>query len=150
MEKITVVTVIFIFGFIGCSSDPVDELLDQYGNVVEKWEFIANRSTITFDDFIELDETILKLSEKENPEEKVIGLYSGPGLYGMGGATVELLYGGSFVMKDPYLPEGDKAFGDWTISGSNVDFYMDARLSFSARIVDEGLIISGKKWEKVR
>jgi len=89
-------------------------------------------------------------SEKENPEEKVIGLYSGPGLYGMGGATVELLYGGSFVMKDPYLPEGDTAFGDWTISGSNVDFYMDGRLSFSARIVDEGLIIGGKKWEKVR
>ena len=89
-------------------------------------------------------------SEKENPEEKVVGLYSGPGLYGMGGATIELLNGGSFVMKDPYLPEGDTAFGDWTVKGNNINFYMGGRLSFSARFIDDGLIIANKKWEKVR
>ncbi|MEM4261101.1 MAG: hypothetical protein QXG00_07705 [Candidatus Woesearchaeota archaeon] len=64
MKKITVVTVIFIFGFIGCSSNPIDEFLDEYENVVEKWESKANSSTITFNDINELNQATLKFSEK--------------------------------------------------------------------------------------
>lgn len=82
-------------------------------------------------------------------ESSVTGMYSGPGLYGFG-ATVNLYYGGSFVMEDPGLPEDGPAFGDWTLNDQHIDFYMEGRKVFSARVIDKGLIIGGKKWEKVR
>lgn len=53
-----------ILFFIGCSSDPVDQFLNEYENVVEVWESKANSSTISLSDMNELNQAILKFSEK--------------------------------------------------------------------------------------
>ncbi len=88
-------------------------------------------------------------------ESNVTGFYSGQGLYNMATATVNLYYGGSFVMEDPYLPDGGTAYGDWVLNGSSIDFYMEGQKIFSARISrsgDEvkGIILKGSLWKKLR
>lgn len=100
-------------------------------------------------------------------ESDVIGFYTGRGLYNAGNATIELYYGGSFEMEDPFLPDGGPAFGKWALRGNSIDFYMDGQKTFSAELSagkkvrtiynnnsnDEkvrGLIIKGQLWKKVR
>jgi hypothetical protein len=102
-------------------------------------------------------------------ESDVVGFYTGRGLYNAADATIELYYGGSFEMEDPYLPDGGPAFGKWVQRGNTVDFYMDGQNTFSAEIsagkkirtisnmndgTDDfrvrGIIIKGQLWKKAR
>ncbi|MGQ9847438.1 MAG: hypothetical protein ACUVQP_08070, partial [Bacteroidales bacterium] len=50
--------------FMGCSSDPVDEFLNEYENVVETWESKANNKTISFADLNDLNQANLKFLER--------------------------------------------------------------------------------------
>jgi hypothetical protein len=105
----------------------------------------------------------------EITESDVVGFYTGRGLYNAADATIELYYGGSFEMEDPYLPGGGPAFGKWVLRGNTVDFYMDGQNTFSAEIsagkkirtisnmndgTDDfrvrGIIIKGQLWKKVQ
>ncbi|MEM4261099.1 MAG: hypothetical protein QXG00_07695 [Candidatus Woesearchaeota archaeon] len=106
----------------------------------------------------------------EISEADVEGLYTGRGLYNAADATIELYYGGSFEMEDPFLPDGGPAFGKWALRGNSIEFYMDGQNIFSAKISinkknktinnsyngkDEkfevrGIIINGQLWRKVR
>lgn len=105
----------------------------------------------------------------EISETDVEGFYTGRGLYNAADATIELYYGGSFEMEDPYLPDGGPAFGKWVLRGNSIDFYMDGQNTFSAEIsagkkiktinnsndgTDDfsvrGIIIKGQLWKKVR
>lgn len=105
----------------------------------------------------------------EITESDVTGFYTGRGLYNAAEATIELYYGGSFEMEDPYLPDGGPAFGKWVLRGESIDFYMDGQKTFSAEIsarkkiktinnsndgTDDfsvrGIIIKGQLWNKVR
>lgn len=70
MKKIYFITIVFLFALIGCSSDPVDEYLNEYENVVEQWESKANNSTITLNDINELNQASLKFSEKAEELKK--------------------------------------------------------------------------------
>jgi len=103
----------------------------------------------------------------EITDSDVVGFYTGRGLYNAADATIELYYGGSFEMEDPYLPSGGSAFGKWVLRGNSIDFYMDGQKSFSANIsrrvatmrdVEEGtdkmkvagIILKGQVWRKIR
>lgn len=100
-------------------------------------------------------------------ESDVVGFYTGKGLYNAADATIEMYYGGSFEMEDPFLPDGGSAFGKWVIRGSSINFYIDGQKTFSANIlkriatiadVEEGtdkmkvggIILKGQVWKKVR
>ncbi len=88
-------------------------------------------------------------------ESDIAGLYAGRGLYNAGDATINLYYGGSFVMKDPYLPDGGPAYGEWVLDGSSIDFYMEGQRIFSASISRSGNNIRGinlkrQLWKKLR
>lgn len=102
-------------------------------------------------------------------ESDVVGFYTGRGLYNAGDATIELYYGGSFEMEDPFLPNGGPAFGKWVMRGNSIDFYMDGQKTFTAQISagkkvrtihnsgdgtdDEkvrAVIIKGQLWKKAR
>jgi hypothetical protein len=100
-------------------------------------------------------------------ESDVVGFYTGRGLYNAGDATIELYYGGSFEMEDPYLPDGGTAFGKWVMRGNSIDFYIDGQKTFSANISKRiltvndaiegtsnmkvgGIILNGQFWKKVR
>lgn len=88
-------------------------------------------------------------------EADVTGFYSGRGLYNASNATIDLYFGGSFIMEDPFLPEGRPAYGKWVLSRSNINFYMDGRLTFSASVSlsgneVRGIILKGRLWEKLR
>jgi len=100
-------------------------------------------------------------------ESDVAGFYTGKGLYNAGYATIELYYGGSFEMEDPYLPDGGPTFGKWVLRGNSIDFYMDGQKTFSANISKRiltardfnegtsnmkvgGIILKGQVWRKVR
>jgi hypothetical protein len=79
----------------------------------------------------------------------VVGMYAGPGLYGWP-CTVELLFGGSFIQKDPGLPRNSTYYGDWTIEGEQVCFYGNGQKMFTATVEDGSLYVSGRVWKKVR
>jgi len=92
-------------------------------------------------------------------ESDVVGFYTGRGLYNAANATIELYYGGSYIMEDPFLPSGGSAFGKWVFKGSLIDFYMDGQKIFTAQISKSskgntihirGIIIRGQRWEKIR
>lgn len=88
-------------------------------------------------------------------ESDVAGFYTGRGLYNAGNATVELYYGGSFIMEDPYLPDGGPAFGKWVLEGSSINFYMEGQKIFSASVSRSkneilGIILNGQLWKKLR
>jgi hypothetical protein len=97
--------------------------------------------------------TLAQIEEKKKRPKPTVytlaGFYSGPGLYGQG-ATMELFSHGKFIYKDVGLPQGDTAYGDWTLSGETINFYMDGQRSFSAQVGDTGIIIRGQDWKKVR
>lgn len=131
---------------------------------------------IIFSFFIGCEKNKQKGNEEEATQEShvitdsdVAGFYTGRGLYNAADATIELYYGGSFEMEDPYLPDGGPAFGKWVLRGNTIDFYMDGQNTFSAEIsagkkvrtinnmndgTDDfrvrGIIIKGQLWEKAR
>ena len=82
-------------------------------------------------------------------ERSVVGMYSGPGLYGWP-CTVEVLYGGGFIQKDPGLPDGGTYIGEWTIENGQVCFYGGGSKMFSASVQDGDLVVNGRRWKKVR
>lgn len=103
----------------------------------------------------------------EITESDVVGFYTGRGLYNAADATIELYYGGSFELEDPYLPDGGPAFGKWVLRGKSIDFYMDGQKTFSANVSKRissaegatdgsnkmkvgGIILKGQLWKKVR
>ena len=91
-------------------------------------------------------------SSKDKPaitKSSVVGMYAGPGLYGWP-CTVELLYGGSFIQKDPGLPRNSTYYGDWTIEGEQVCFYGNGQKMFTATVDDGNLHVGGRVWKKVR
>lgn len=115
-----------------------------------------------------VDKNDLQVST-EITESDIVGFYTGRGLYNAADATIELYYGGSFEMEDPYLPDGGPAFGKWVLRGKSIDFYMDGQNTFSAEIsagkkiktinnsndgMDDfsvrGIIVKGQLWQKVR
>lgn len=117
----------------------------------------------------ENDENTDTQKSSEITESDIVGFYTGRGLYNAADATIELYYGGSFEMEDPYLPDGGPAFGKWVLRGNTVDFYMDGQNTFSAEIsagkkirtisnmndgTDDfrvrGIIIKGQLWKKVK
>lgn len=55
-----------LFIFLACSSNPVDQFLDEYENVVKQWESKANRGNISLTDINDLNQASLRLSEKAN------------------------------------------------------------------------------------
>lgn len=79
----------------------------------------------------------------------VVGMYSGPGLYGWP-CTVELMLGGSFIQKDPGLPGQSTYYGDWTIENDRVCFYGNGQKLFTAAVEDGNLHVNGRVWKKVR
>ncbi|MCZ2222304.1 MAG: hypothetical protein LC122_01545 [Chitinophagales bacterium] len=115
------------------------------------------------------DENTDMQKSSEISESDVAGFYTGRGLYNASDATIELYYGGSFEMEDPYLPEGGSAFGKWMLRGNSIDFYMNGQKTFSAEIsagkkirtinnaddgtddfIVRGIIIKGQLWKKAR
>lgn len=64
MKKIFTIKIMLILVLWGCSTDPVDKLLNEYENVVETWESKANSSNISFSDINELSQASIKFSEK--------------------------------------------------------------------------------------
>ena len=51
---------------LGCNNkNKVDNFLDEYENVVVKWEQKAKKGNLTFQDFSEINAETLKLAEKE-------------------------------------------------------------------------------------
>lgn len=70
MKKLFLITSVFLFGLVGCSSNPVDEYLNELENVVEQWESKANSSTITLTDINKLNQATLKFSEKAEELKK--------------------------------------------------------------------------------
>lgn len=116
-----------------------------------------------------IDENTNTQTSYEITESDIVGFYTGRGLYNAADATIELYYGGSFEMEDPFLPDGGPAFGKWVLRGNTIDFYMDGQNTFSAEIsagkkirtinnMDDGtddfrvrgIIIKGQLWNKVR
>ena len=88
-------------------------------------------------------------------ESEIVGFYTGIGLYNASNATLDLGYGGRFVMEDLYLPEDGIARGKWVLNGSAVEFYMNGVKSFSASIARSndkivGIRLKGSLWKKVR
>lgn len=84
----------------------------------------------------------------EITESSVIGLYSGK--YAGWNSTIKLFYGGSFILKSPFLSNGSK-FGDWAIKGNFIHFFENGMQTFSAQIIDNGLIFPGQTiWKKIR
>ncbi len=82
-------------------------------------------------------------------EFSVVGMYSGPGLYGWP-CTVELLLGGSFIQKDPGLPGRSTYYGEWTIENERVCFYGNGQKMFTATVDEGNLHVNGRVWKKVR
>lgn len=77
MKKNILMISVFFFGLVGCSSDPVDEYLNEYESVVEQWEAKASSSTISFSDINELNQASLKFSEKAEELKKADKFSSG-------------------------------------------------------------------------
>lgn len=75
MKKILLLLSAFLFILIGCSNDPVDEFLNEYENVVEKWESKANNGTISLSDINELNQASLKFSEKAEELKKLTNFH---------------------------------------------------------------------------
>lgn len=113
------------------------------------------------------DENTDTQESTEITESDVAGFYTGRGLYNAADATIELYYGGSFEMEDPFLPDGGPAFGKWVLRGNSIDFYMNGQKTFSASIVKRvktvsdvregtsdmkvgGIILNGQVWRKIR
>lgn len=70
MNRIFPITSLLILVLWGCSTDPVDQFLDEYENVVETWESKADNSAISVSDINELNQASLKFSEKADELKK--------------------------------------------------------------------------------
>ena len=77
-------------------------------------------------------------SEWTATKRNVVGLYySDRGLAGFGG-TCELLYGGSYFLKDQFLQNG-QMIGEYSISGNEITFYQDGSVVFTANVYEDRL-----------
>jgi hypothetical protein len=78
----------------------------------------------------------------------VAGFYSGRDGLGWN-TTMELSPGGRFVQKSPSLRNGVYV-GEWALSGGEIVFYGGGSELYRARLRDNGFVLNGLPFERVR
>lgn len=94
-------------------------------------------------------------AKKENlenmiTEAEIVGFYHGINAFGFQ-STIELNFGGSFVLEGPGVGDDGIQFGTWVLSYKTLQFYVAGYKAFSAKVIDKKSIqLAGNIWRKVR